>query len=182
MPDFYEVLKTRRSVRAYLDKPVDEKKLKEVIDLATFAPSGGNRQPWTFTVVTDKGLMSRLNDRVKAIMKESQDECFMGRASNPDYDVFYDAPALTVISADTRVLTAMIDCQLAAENLFLAAHAKGLGTCYIGFVLLGRDDPEVRGLLRIPESHGLMAAAITGYPAVTPSAPQRNPAQIEWMR
>ncbi len=182
MPDFYEVLKTRRSVRAYTDRPVDERELKELIDLAALAPSGNNKQPWTFTVITNKGLMDRLNDRVKAIMRESPDPYFANYANNPSYHIFYKAPALILINGDVQVPSAMIDCQLAIENLFLAAHAKGLGTCYMGFLLLARDDPQVRQLLRVPDGHGLMAATVIGYPAVTPSAPPRNPVQIGWVR
>ncbi len=182
MPDFYEVLKTRRSVRAYTDRPVDEEELKEVIDLAAWAPSGNNKQPWTFTVITNKGLMDRLNDRVKAIMRESPDPYFANYANNPSYHIFYKAPALILINGDVQVPSAMIDCQLAIENLFLAAHAKSLGTCYMGFLLLARDDLQVRQLLRVPEGYGLMAATVIGYPAVTPPAPPRKPLPIEWRR
>ncbi len=182
MPDFYEVLKTRRSVRAYTDRPVEEKELRELIDLAAWAPSGNNKQPWTFMVITNRGLMDKLNDRVKAILRESPDPSFASYANDPSYHVFYKAPALILINGDTQVPSAMIDCQLAAENLFLAACAKGLGTCYMGLLLLARDDPQVRQLLRVPDGHGLMAATVLGYPAVTPPAPPRNPVQIEWVR
>jgi nitroreductase len=182
MPDFYEVLKTRRSVRAYTDRPVDEKELKEVIDLAAWAPSGNNKQPWTFTVITNKGLMDRLNDRVKAVVRGSPDPYFANYANDPSYHIFYRAPALILIYGDPQVPSAMIDCQLAIENLFLAAHAKGLGTCYMGFLLLARDDLQVRQLLRGPDARGLMAATVIGYPAVTPPAPPRQAVQIEWVR
>jgi nitroreductase len=182
MPDFYEVLKTRRSVRAYTDRPVDEKELKEVIDLAAWAPSGNNKQPWTFTVITNQGLMDRLNDRVKAVMRESPDPYFANYANDPSYHIFYKAPALILIYGDVQVPSAMIDCQLTIENLFLAAHAKGLGTCYMGFLLLARDDLQVRQLLRGPDARGLMAATVIGYPAVTPPAPPRKAVQIEWVR
>ncbi len=182
MPDFYEVLKTRRSVRSYADRPVNEKELKEVIDLAAWAPSGNNQQPWTFTVITNRGLMDRLNDRVKAIMRESPDPYFANYANDPAYHIFYRAPALVLIHGDAQVPSALIDCQLAIENLFLAAQAKGLGTCYMGFLLLAREDPQVRQLLRVPEGRGVMAATVIGYPTVAPPAPPRKAMQIEWVR
>ena len=182
MPDFYEVLKTRRSVRAYTDRTVEERELKELIDLAAWAPSGNNKQPWTFTVITNKGLMDSLNDRVKAVMRELPDPYFAKYANDPLYHILYRAPALILIYGNLQAPSAMIDCQLAIENLFLAAHARGLGTCYMGFLLLARDDPHVRQLLRVPEGHGLMAAAVIGYPAITPPAPPRKPVQIEWRR
>ncbi|MBI5094040.1 MAG: nitroreductase family protein [Candidatus Hydrogenedentes bacterium] len=187
MPDFCEVLKTRRSVRVYSDRAVDEGELEELIQLATFAPSGGNRQPWTFTVITDKELMHKLNERTKAILRDSNAEfarsAFLtGSLNNPEFSIFYNAPVLILINGKTETLTALIDCQLAAENLFLAAHARGLGTCYMGFLLYGRDDAEVRRLLRIPEGQELMAAAIVGHPSVALTPPMRDPARITWIR
>lgn len=103
--------------------------------------------------------------------------------SRPDADVFYGAPALVVISGDTRAPSTAIDCQLAAENLFLAAHAKGLGTCYMGFLLMAAASPQTQTCLRIPEGHELLAAAVVGHPALPPEGPpKRNPARIEWVR
>lgn len=182
MPDFYEVLKTRRSIRAYAEKPVDERELKEVIELATWAPSGTNRQPWVFTVIANRGLMDTLNDRVKAVLRESPDPYFANFAGNPSYHVFYKAPVLILIHGDVQAPSAMIDCQLAVQNLFLAAHARGLGTCYMGLLLIAKDDSRVQELLPVPQGYGLMAATVIGYPAVTPPPPQRNPARIEWIR
>jgi nitroreductase len=182
MPDFYEVLKTRRSVRAYTDRPVAENELKELIDLAARAPSGNNQQPWTFTVITNRGLMDQLNDRVKATLRESPDPYFAKYANDPAYHIFYQAPALILIHGDVQAPSAMIDCQLAIENLFLAARARGLGTCYMGFLLLAADDPQVRQLLRVPDGRRLMAATVIGSPAAAVPAPPRKAVQIEWVR
>lgn len=182
MPDFYEVLKTRRSVRAYTDRPVTDQELKDVIELATWAPSGTNSQPWTFTVVTNKGLMDKLSERVKAVLKQSPDPYFAKFGNDPACHIFYHAPALIVINGDVKAPSVMIDCQLAIENLFLAACAKGLGTCYMGLLLMARDDPQVRQLLPVPAGQGLMAATVIGSPAATPPAPPRKAAQVEWLR
>jgi len=189
MPDFFDVLTTRRTVRAYNDEPVSQQELEELIHLATLAPSGMNVQPWAFTVVTDRPTMAKLNARVLAILRSSgilndiKVEGLRQALNDPAYDIFYHAPALVVIAGNKQAPAAMIDCQMAAENLFLAAHAKGLGTCYMGFLLLGREDPEVGALLRLPEGYELMAAAIVGHPATAPAGPpHRNPPRVEWVR
>ena len=99
-----------------------------------------NFQPWAFTVVTNQEVMRRLNAIVVGDPPESRAQQHMTNVrmkeivNDPGYYIFYGAPALVVISGDTKVPGAMFDCQLAAENLFLAAHAKGLGTCYMGFL------------------------------------------------
>ena len=88
-----------------------------------------------------------------------------------------------MISGDTRAPSTTIDCQLAAENLFLAAHAKGLGTCYMGFLVMAAESPQLQALVRIPEGHRILAAAVVGHPAVPAEGPpKRNPARIEWVR
>jgi nitroreductase len=189
MPDFFEVLRTRRTVRSYTEEPVGDDDLKDIIDLAVLAPSGMNLQPWNFIVVTNQQVIAELNARVKEILREQniavrvKSEGFKAALNNPEYSLFHGAPALVVITADKAAPVAKIDSQLAIENLFLAAHAKGLGTCYIGWLFFGAEDPQVRRALRIPEGHEITAAAIVGHPQTMPQGPpKRNPPRIEWLR
>ncbi len=189
MPDFLEVLKSRRTVRSYTAETVREQDLQELIDLAVLAPTGMGAQPWAFTVVTNPEIMRRLNAIVLEILRGPQMQKLLAVEglqdwiSRPNADIFYGAPALVVISGDTQAPSTMIDCQLAAENLFLAAHAKGLGTCYMGFLMMAAEHSEVQRLLRIPEGHRLLAAAVVGHPALPPEGPpKRHPARIEWVR
>jgi len=131
--------------------------------------------------------MEKVNSIVLGILRGPDVQQHMGErmkeiVNAPDYFIFYGAPALIVISADTKVPGATVDCQLAAENLFLAAHAKGLGTCYMGFLLFAADVPEAQNLLAIPEGYKMAAAAIVGHPGVRPDgSPQRKPARINWV-
>jgi nitroreductase len=189
MPDFFDVLKSRRTVRSYTAEPMKERDLQELIDLAVLAPTGMGAQPWAFTVVTNPQIMRRLNGIVLEILRGPQmQRLFAGEGlrdwiNGPSADIFYGAPALVVISGDTRAPSTTIDCQLAAENLFLAAHAKGLGTCYMGFLVMAAESPQLQALVRIPEGHRILAAAVVGHPAVPAEGPpKRNPARIEWVR
>jgi nitroreductase len=187
MPEFFDVLRTRRTVRSYTAQPVSRQAIQHLIDSAILAPSGMNFQPWAFTVVTSHEVMEKVNAIVVGILRGPDVQRHMTErmkeiVNAPDYYIFYGAPALIVISADTKVPGAAVDCQLAAENLFLAAHAKGLGTCYMGFLLFAADVPEAQELLSIPEGYKMVAAAIVGHPDVRPEGPpKRNPARINWV-
>jgi nitroreductase len=187
MPDFYEVLKSRRSVRAYTAEPVSESLLQELIDLAVMAPNGINLQPWRFVVITEKGLLAELNTVILQLLRQAEMpaaakfESLKETISQPDFNVFYRAPALILILGDRQVPTAAIDCQLAAENLFLAAQAKGLGSCYMGFLLMQREDPQIRQLLNLPPDYELMAAAVVGFPASPGEGKtERDLPRVDW--
>jgi nitroreductase len=189
MPDFFEVLKTRRTIRSYQPEPLSDAELQELIDMAVLAPSGMNSQPWAFTVILDRAVLRRLNEIVTGILRTPEilqrmpTEAMRNRIMDPAYDIFYGAPALIVISGDAQAPTAAADCHLAAENLFLAAHALGLGTCYMGFLMFAQTHPEVRRLLRLPEGYKIVAPAVVGRVAARPEGPpQRRPPRIEWVR
>ncbi len=187
MPDFFEVLRTRRTVRSYQPGPVSRRDIQELVESAILAPNGMNLQPWAFSVITAEEVMRKLNSIVLGILRSPEVQERMGDrmreiVNAPDYNIFYGAPALIVISADQNVPGAAVDCQLAMENLFLAAHAKGLGTCYMGFLVFAADVPDARKLLEIPEGFRMVAAAIVGHPDLRPEGlPQRNPPRVNWV-
>jgi nitroreductase len=188
MSDFFEVLRTRRTVRSYTDEPVSRQDLEELIDNAILAPTGMNLQPWAFTVVTDRAALRKINEAVVKMLrapdfqKRMENERLREIVNAPGYDIFYGAPALIVISGNDRVGSAAFDCQLAAENLFLTAHAKGLGTCCMGFLMLSQDNPEVARLIPVPEGFHMRAAAVVGHPDVRPDGPsERNAPPVIWV-
>lgn len=187
MPDFFEVLTTRRSVRSYTSEPVARQDIQALIDSAILAPNGMNFQPWAFTVATSPAVMQRLNSIVVTKLRSAEVQAHMGDrmkeiVNAPGYNIFYGAPALIVIEANSQVPGAPVDCQLAMENLLLSAHAKGLGACYMGFLLFAADVPEVRQALAIPEGFTIVGAAIVGHPDIRPEgAPLRNPARVNWV-
>ncbi len=187
MPEFLEVLRTRRTVRSYRAEPVDRQDLQELVEAAILAPNGMNLQPWAFNVITNRAVMAKVNAIVVQILRGPEVQAILGERTRgivnaPGYDVFYGAPALIVVSADQAVPGAPVDCQLATENLLLAAHAKGLGACYMGFLLFSAGVPEAQALLRIPEGFRMVAGVIVGHPDVRPDGPpQRSPARITWV-
>ncbi len=189
MSEFFDVIRSRRTVRSFTSESVSDRDLKELIDLAVLAPTGMNAQPWAFTVVTSREALAWLDATVLEMLRTSEEtRAFREGGSgdfidDPAYSAFYGAPALVVISGNAQGPSAAIDCQLAAENLFLAAHAKGLGTCYMGFLLMLGTNERVRDLLRIPEGYAMMAAAVVGHPDKRPDGPpQRIAPRTEWVR
>lgn len=110
---------SRRSVRKYLDQPIPDEILNRILEAGTWAPSAMNRQSAIMVAVTDRALRDRLSAMNAAIM---------GREGT---DPFYGAPVVVVVLADRRVPTYIYDGTLVMENLMLAAHAEGLGSCWI---------------------------------------------------
>ncbi len=111
-------IKTRRSVRSFLDKPVSDELIDKVAEAGSYAPSGMNKQSSTIVVVKDKetrDLISKLNAEVM----------------NRDTDPYYGAPVIILVLADPSVHTYVEDGSLVLENMMLAAHSLGLASVWV---------------------------------------------------
>lgn len=110
----------RRAVREYTTAAVDESEIRQIIDAAIQAPSAVNQQAWLFTVVRDSAMLSRISDQAKAhILRTSQaalaSHHFQTILNDPNFNIFYRAPALIVISASTGPWV-VEDCSLARKT------------------------------------------------------------------
>jgi nitroreductase len=106
---------------------------------------------------------------------------FAGMLSSPDLNIFYEAPVLIIICATENDRFVEQDCCLAAQNLMLAARAKGLGTCWIGFAEAWLNRPEAKKELGIPATFLPIAPVILGYPRAQPEAPERHRPDMIWI-
>jgi nitroreductase len=178
-------LKGRRAVREYKPEAVDDATIERLIDAAVQAPSAVNEQPWTFTVVRDSTVLDHLAREAKAFMLATmtpeQAERFRSRLADPDFHIFYHAPALIVISAAQKGPWIEEDCSLAAENLMLAAFAEGLGTCWIGFAQGYLNTPQGKRLVGLPDSWVPIAPIIVGHPKAFPKAHERRKPTVRWI-
>ena len=113
-----ENLITRRSIRNYKSEMPSKDIIEEICKVGTFAPTGMNRQSPIIIAVTDKAMRDKLSRLNAAVL-------------NSDNDPFYGAPAVLVVLADSSVPTWKEDGSLVMGNLMNAAHAKGLGSCWI---------------------------------------------------
>ncbi|HHW37026.1 MAG TPA: nitroreductase family protein [Bacillales bacterium] len=194
---FKEIVLGRRSVRNFEEKEVANEDIMELIDCARYAPSDTNSQTWEFIVVKDKEKIKKIEDLTWEALHERAKEAeergldrpakMLLKSFGPYATAFSNAPALVVCLAtpyESKFREKVFDpidlvpdeiwreegikssC-LAAQNLMLAAHAKGLGTCPMtGPVLLAED--RLRAYLHIEESKTINMVIALGYPKDTP--------------
>jgi nitroreductase len=183
--DLKEAIYSRRAVREFTPEQVDEEILRQLIDAAIQAPSAVNQQPWLFMVVRDKALLARISREAKAHMLRTSPVAlasphFQSVLETPEFDIFYHAPALIVISAAAGPWI-VEDCALAAENVMLAAGAAGLGTCWIGFAQGWLGTPEGKSALRLSSTTVPVAPIIVGHPKTAVTPIPRNAPKIDWI-
>ncbi|MHB1204983.1 MAG: nitroreductase family protein [Rhodospirillaceae bacterium] len=184
--DFDAVLRGRRSVRAFLPDPVPDSVLKDLIEAATWAPSAVNAQSTIYFVIRDQTLLNRMSLAAQAhvlshLPAENAPKQFRELVDDDDFHIFYHAPALVIVAARAASEWAAEDCALAAQNLMLAARARGLGSCWIGFAQHWLATPEGHAMLGISEDLQPIAPIVIGWPKAWPSAPPRRPARIRWI-
>ena len=184
--DIDEAISGRRSTREYKAEAVDEQTIRGLIDAAVHAPSAVNEQPWTFTVVRDQSVLDRISRDAKSHMlstmpKDSLSDHFRSLLSDPNFHIFYRAPVLILISAIAQGSWIVEDCALAAENLMLAAYAKGLGTCWVGFAQSFLNTPDGKKMLTLPAAWVPVAPIIVGYPKAAPAPVPRKEPEIRWV-
>lgn len=181
-----QAIHSRRAVREYTDDALDRATLRRLIDAAIQAPSAVNEQPWSFTVVTDRDLLARISVKSKAHLRRSAPgrlipESLHARLEDPQFDIFYRAPALIVIASVTRSRWAVENCALAAENLMLAACGEGLGSCWIGLAQAWLATAAGRTVLGLPSTSLPVAPIIVGRPAAEAQAVPRSEPRIRWI-
>ena len=164
----YEDLLTRRSVRKYSDRPVEEEKLDKVLTAGLYAPTGKNNQAPVMVAVRDKETRDKLSRMNAAVM---------GASGDP----FYGAPCVIVVLSDPERMTWVEDGSLVLGNLMNAAHSLGLGSCWIHRAKECFDTPEGKALLRawgVPENYRGVGNCILGYAAEEPEAKPRKSGRI----
>lgn len=164
----YEDLLTRRSVRKYSDRPVEDEKLDKVLTAGLYAPTGMNNQLPVLVAVRDKATRDKLSRMNAAVM---------GASGDP----FYGAPCVIVVLSDPERMTWVEDGSLVLGNLMNAAHSLGLGSCWIHRAKECFDTPEGKALLRawgVPENYRGVGNCILGYAAEEPEAKPRKLGRI----
>ena len=164
----YEDLLTRRSVRKYTDRQVEDEKLDKVLTAGLYAPTGMNNQAPILVAVRDKETRDKLSRMNAAVM---------GTSGDP----FYGAPCVIVVLSNPERMTWVEDGSLVLGNLMNAAHSLGLGSCWIHRARECFDTPEGKALLRawgVPENYRGVGNCILGYAAEEPEAKPRKSGRI----
>jgi len=183
-----EAIKTRRSIRSFKDDKVPYELLKEIVDAARYAPSGGNIQPWVFIIIRDaetkKKVHTIVRERTLRYLGSPEGQ---GELEKYGEDVFLKymeaiksgrfqehiikAPILIAVFGDTKSPYYIHDCCTATENLILAAHSLGLGSCWIDHGIGDNmAEDQIRKLLKVPENYKIVSLIAIGFAAETPKS------------
>ena len=177
-----EVINTimaRRSVRQYLDKPVEHEKLAAVVRAGINAPSGMNRQPWIIRVVEDQQLIA---DVTEVFKQENPDQV----NRDPNFkNMFRNAPNLICVCTPAKG-GGELDAGLLGENMMLAAQSLGLGTCCLAgpvrFLVSNEKCKFFIDRLDIPEDYKLNYIIAIGYPDEQPEAKPRDESKVKYIK
>ena len=155
--DVLEAIKERRSIRKYMYNEIEHNILVKILEAARWAPSGGNKQPWRFIVVTDRQQIKMLKMSSPGFYGEEAALVLViclerERVSETDYDLG-------------------MDLGMAAQNVMLAAYALGLGSCAIASF----TPRAINRLLDVPDTLEVKLLISIGYPTRTPKTPPRRP-------
>ncbi len=204
---YLDWLRTRRSVRTFADRPIERAVLERLIDAAITAPSNTNRQPWRFAVVTDPdrraaiaGAVRDRADEMKAIIARGHHADDYGNYGDffheplaaaaaiviPQYRAYPDLIANFIASGGGNPARFPTAAAMQAElcstagavmNLLLAAHAHGVGACWMAGPMIARD--LIGAQLGISEPWRMIGAVALGYPAgATPERPRKPASKV----
>ena len=168
-----QAIMARRSIRKYLDKPVEHEKLAYLVECGINAPSGSNRQPWVLRVVENQELLAQVNDVFKQqnAKQVARDKGFKNR----------NAPNIILVCTPAKG-GGEIDAGMLGQNIMLAAQSIGLGTCCLGgIVRFIQSDPKTeffREALGIPIDYKINYILAVGYPDETPEAKPRDSSKV----
>jgi nitroreductase len=156
--DLYEAIRNRRSVRVFVDRPVEADKLTRVLDAGRLSPSARNRQERKFVVVQDA--------RRRQELSEAADQAWIAQA--PVLIAVVGTTPHAIMHCD--IPTDPVDCAIAIDHMTLAAVAEGLGTCWLGH--FGQD--ACRKVLGVPDTAKIVELMALGYPQAQPDARSRK--------
>lgn len=167
--NFLDLVRTRQSVREYLNKPVEREKIERCLEAARLAPSASNSQPWRFIVIDDPKLK-------ETVARKTFDRLISFNRFS------LQAPVLIILISERPSFFvsigeaikdkqfSLIDIGITAEHFCLQAIEEGLGTCILGWF----NENEVKKLLNIPQSKRVELIITLGYPASNEIQPKKR--------
>ena len=187
-----QFLRSRRSIRFYTEKPVERETIQRLIEVARYAPTGGNSQLVEWVAISGSARIHEISAAAVRCLREMLDKDPSIAVAAPylpttlaNFDAGYDsilrnAPALLIASAPKEASNGMVDLTMALSYLDLLAPVMGLGTCWAG--LLQRailSSPSLKESLGVPPAHPYHYPMMLGYPNVKfYRLPERKPPKI----
>lgn len=157
----FEALKTRKSVRGYLETEVEEEKLKSILSYGNQAPNAG---PVHISVIRNRELLDDINNAAEKYALSSDNDYLKKRFSISGYKATYGAPVLVVLSSPNGGAQ---NCACAATNMCIAATGYELGSCYLGaFLFAFTEKPELLKTIGVPDGFIPQCGLILGYKSI----------------
>ena len=157
--NFLEIIRTRRSCRSYKPEQITDEQLNAILEAGTYAPTSRGLQSPFIVAVQNKNLLERLAKMNAEVM---------GVSTNP----YYDAPTYILVFVPAEAPNGIQDASLLLENMMLAAHAQGLGSCWIHRereMFATEEGKELMKQWGLPDGLVGIGALSVGYPAGEPS-------------
>ena len=187
------LMRSRRSIRAYKDKPLDRKIIEQLLDTCRYAPSGSNSQPVHWIVASGHERLNSLAQMVIDWMQQAVEakspiaermhlDVVVESWKRGEDRIFRGGPAVLMTYAPEIGSLPSENCVIAMTFLDLAAASLGLGTCWVGYLMLAASEHSpIIEALGIPQDHCFCGAMIVGYPKYTyQRIPQRNQLNVSW--
>lgn len=165
---FLKLIESRRSIRKFLDKPVEKEKVECLIEAALRSPSSRSFNPWRFIVVDDRSLIKQL-----------------AKAKPHGASFLKNAPLCIVVAADATESDVWVeDASIASIFIHLAAHDMGLGSCWIQvrkreYNASKNADTYVKELLQMPDNIAIESIIAIGYPDEAKPGHRRESLQFD---
>ncbi|WP_250227865.1 nitroreductase family protein [Anaeropeptidivorans aminofermentans] len=187
MTTIIENILTRRSIRSFKKDQISEEDLNTILMAGSYAPNGMGTQSWKFTAIQNAQTMKKVNAAIRQsllsvpIVPETHPYIvsLIEKAKDENADFLYHAPTFIIVSNLKDNGNSMPDSALAIGNMMLAAHAFGIGSCWLNQLPGLTHMPLIRELLNdldIPENHIVYGSFVMGYGAEEPkpAAPRKD--------
>lgn len=155
----YKAIITRRSIRVFIDKPIDDLLLEKILKAGMYAPSARNLQSWHFILCNRREILDKIPD------------------AHPHAKMCYEAQAAIVVCGDLSIEPSVeyntINCSAATQNILLAAHELGLGSVWLGVYPRADRVEGITKLFRLPGDIVPVSIVALGYPGEEKDIPER---------
>jgi nitroreductase len=188
MNEVIKVIKSRRSIRSYLNREISRDILDTIIEAGNWAPTGANVQPWRFVIVQDAEFRQKLAEiaipKYWKWYESAGEEWQAGRKPIDDVvedPVYYSAPVIVFVIG-TKTMTYAQDCPMVCQNIMLAAWSLGIGSCWVGFGKMPLQDEDVKQALELKENEMVFGPILLGYPKLDAEHTlEKKPPVVKWI-
>ena len=187
-----QAIHARRSIRRFKSQPVDRQQLEQVVEAGRQAPTGGNTRTTRFVVIQNPQILERIQETACGAFAqmEADENTYKSlrhsiqASKKGGYRFLYEAPVLILTTNLRNYGNAYSDCACALENMMLAAHSLGLGSCWINQLHWLDDAPPVRAYLEalgLDPGETVCGGLALGWPDQSPAPIEHTGNRVDWI-